>query len=150
MASPFSPLVPIPFGEVYRHGGILSRKFLILFESAWLSKFHPQTPSLGNDGWGPVQSVYKGKPEGLNKISFFLSAKAISGVSWKKGGMKMSKWKSPFLIPSEAGIHFNQAVLGSRLRGRDRFSDSLRGHQACTYYSQRLKKVDVGRPGSGL
>jgi hypothetical protein len=34
-----------------------------------------------------------------------------------------------FVIPAKAGIQSNQAVLGSRLRGSDDFSDFLRGHQ---------------------
>jgi hypothetical protein len=33
-----------------------------------------------------------------------------------------------FIIPAKAGIHFNQAVLGSRLRGSDGFADFLRNH----------------------
>jgi len=34
-----------------------------------------------------------------------------------------------FVIPAKAGIQLNQAVLGSRLRGSDGFSDFLRDHQ---------------------
>jgi hypothetical protein len=34
-----------------------------------------------------------------------------------------SRFYSIFVIPAEAGIQLNQAILGSRLRGSDGFSD---------------------------
>ncbi len=40
-----------------------------------------------------------------------------------------------FVIPAKAGIQLNQAVLGSRLRGSDGFSDFLRDHQYLFFVS---------------
>ena len=36
-----------------------------------------------------------------------------------------SRFYAVFVIPAKAGIQLNQAVLGSRLRGSDGFSDFL-------------------------
>jgi len=41
-----------------------------------------------------------------------------------------SRFYPVFVIPEKAGIQLNQAVLGSRLRGSDGFSDFLRVHQS--------------------
>jgi hypothetical protein len=35
-----------------------------------------------------------------------------------------------FVIPAKVGIQLNQAVLGSRLRGSDGFSDFFPDHQS--------------------
>jgi hypothetical protein len=40
-----------------------------------------------------------------------------------------SRFPLLLVIPAKAGIQFNQAVLDSRLRGSDGFSDFLRFHQ---------------------
>jgi len=43
-------------------------------------------------------------------------------------GLIKSRFYPVFVIPAKAGIHLNQEVLGSRLRGSDGFSDFLRNH----------------------
>jgi hypothetical protein len=40
-----------------------------------------------------------------------------------------SRFLPDFVIPVKMGIQLNQAVLGSRLRGSDGFSDFLRDYQ---------------------
>jgi hypothetical protein len=44
-------------------------------------------------------------------------------------GLVKSRFYPVFVIPAKAGIQLNQAVLDSRLRGSDGFSDFLRVHQ---------------------
>ena len=46
----------------------------------------------------------------------------------KIDGLVKSRFYPVFVIPAKAGIQLNQAVLGSRLRGSDVFSDFLRDH----------------------
>jgi hypothetical protein len=50
-------------------------------------------------------------------------------LALKYDGFVKSHFYPDFVIPAKAGIQLNQAVLGSRLRGSDGFSDFLRGHQ---------------------
>jgi hypothetical protein len=61
--------------------------------------FHPHPPLPRRGG----ERFNEEKPEGSNQSSFFLSAKAISGVSWKMGGMNPSQVEKPikkFKIPN--------------------------------------------------
>ena len=55
---------------------------------------------------------------------------AISLKKTKVDDLVKCRSYAVFVIPAKAGIQLNQAVLGSRLRGSDGFSDFLRDHQS--------------------
>jgi hypothetical protein len=73
------------------------------------SSRNPPVPPFEKGGW---RGDFK-RPISKSKIDEFVK----------------SHFYSVFVIPAEAGIQFNQAILGSRLRGSDGFFDFLQDHQ---------------------
>jgi len=69
---------------------------------------------------------------GRNKYKFFIQYSNIDDLVKSRNSIEI-------VIPAKAGIQLNQAVLGSRLRGSDGFSDFLRVHQY-SYQFKFLKK----------
>jgi hypothetical protein len=76
----------------------------MLFLFTHIAKARTKTPPpLPRRGGGRTNDE---KPSRSNKISFFISAKAIGAVSWKMSGVNMSQVEKPISLKKDSkNIH---------------------------------------------